>query len=81
MSVASKGALGHWVAGAGAVGSSRVEAVVDGTVLPTAGLREPDPDCDVHHVIGARSPAESNRARQLVRLRRRERLPRAAGCA
>jgi 3-oxoacyl-[acyl-carrier-protein] synthase II len=49
----AKGALGHWVAGAGAVGALYAyEAVARGRVLPTAGLRSPDPDCDVNHVIG-----------------------------
>jgi 3-oxoacyl-[acyl-carrier-protein] synthase II len=49
----SKGALGHWVAGAGALGALYAwEAVVSGTVLPTAGLATPDPQCDVQHVIG-----------------------------
>lgn len=50
----SKGALGHWVAGAGALGALYAwTAVRDGTVLPTAGLRDPDPACDVPHVVGA----------------------------
>ena len=49
----SKGALGHWVAGAGAAGALYAwEAVANGTVLPTAGLATPDPACDVNHVIG-----------------------------
>jgi 3-oxoacyl-[acyl-carrier-protein] synthase II len=49
----SKGALGHWVAGAGALGALYAwEAVTRGTVLPTAGLVTPDPQCDVEHVIG-----------------------------
>lgn len=49
----SKGALGHWVAGAGALGALYAwEAVARGVVLPTAGLRDPDPACDVTHVIG-----------------------------
>jgi 3-oxoacyl-[acyl-carrier-protein] synthase II len=49
----SKGALGHWVAGAGALGALYAwEAVQSGTVLPTAGLAQPDPLCDVNHVIG-----------------------------
>ena len=49
----SKGALGHWVAGAGALGALYAwEAVTRGIVLPTAGLVTPDPACDVHHVIG-----------------------------
>ena len=49
----SKGALGHWVAGAGALGALYAyEAVHAGTVLPTAGLALPDPACDVAHVMG-----------------------------
>jgi 3-oxoacyl-[acyl-carrier-protein] synthase II len=49
----SKGALGHWVAGAGALGALYAwEAVARGVVLPTAGLTKPDPTCDVPHVIG-----------------------------
>ncbi len=49
----SKGALGHWVAGAGALGALYAwEAITRGRVLPTAGLRDPDPRCDVPHVIG-----------------------------
>jgi 3-oxoacyl-[acyl-carrier-protein] synthase II len=50
----SKGALGHWVAGAGALGALYAwQAVRHGTVLPTAGLAKPDPRCEVQHVIGA----------------------------
>lgn len=50
----AKGALGHWVAGAGAVGALYAwEAITRGRVLPSAGLRNPDPDCDVNHVIGS----------------------------
>ncbi len=46
-----KGAVGHWIAGAGAVGFlCAVEAVERGVLLPTAGLREPDPACDLPHV-------------------------------
>ena len=49
----SKGALGHWVAGAGALGALYAwQAVSAGTVLPTAGLEHPDPACDVAHVMG-----------------------------
>ena len=49
----SKGALGHWVAGAGALGALYAwEAVAHGVVLPTAGLSKPDPLCDVAHVMG-----------------------------
>jgi 3-oxoacyl-[acyl-carrier-protein] synthase II len=57
-----KGALGHWIAGAGAVGAlAAVEAVTRGIVLPTAGLREPDPRCNLPHVLGraAQVPARS----------------------
>lgn len=50
----SKGALGHWVAGAGALGALYAwEAVASGTVLPTAGLATPDPACGARHVVGA----------------------------
>ncbi|MDQ3337135.1 MAG: beta-ketoacyl-[acyl-carrier-protein] synthase family protein [Myxococcota bacterium] len=49
----SKGALGHWVAGAGALGALYAyHAVSAGEVLPTAGLTNPDPACNVPHVIG-----------------------------
>lgn len=48
-----KGALGHWVAGAGALGLvCAYEAVVGGRMMPTAGLETPDPDCALPHVIG-----------------------------
>jgi len=48
-----KGALGHWIAGAGALGVlCAIEAVHSGTVLPTAGLSKPDPLCDLPHVMG-----------------------------
>lgn len=46
-----KGALGHWVAGAGALGFLCALAAVRGTVLPTAGLCEPDPECALRHVM------------------------------
>jgi 3-oxoacyl-[acyl-carrier-protein] synthase II len=48
-----KGALGHTIAAAGALGLlAAAEAVGAGTVLPTAGLEEPDPDCSLPHVLG-----------------------------
>jgi 3-oxoacyl-[acyl-carrier-protein] synthase II len=48
-----KGALGHWIAGAGAVGFlCAVEAVRTGILLPTAGLVSPDERCALPHVIG-----------------------------
>ena len=50
----SKGALGHTVAASGALGLlCAVEALTSGTVLPTAGLREPDRDCALPHVMGS----------------------------
>lgn len=48
-----KGALGHTIAAAGAIGFvAAVEAISSGTVLPTAGLTIPDPDCALPHVTG-----------------------------
>ena len=54
-----KGAVGHWIAGAGALGVlCAVEALRTGQAPPTAGLTVPDPECDLPHVIGQaiRSP-------------------------
>lgn len=48
-----KGALGHWIAGAGALGFlCGCEAVANGLLLPTAGLEQPDPECDLPHIVG-----------------------------
>ena len=48
-----KGALGHAIAGAGALGFlCAVEAVARGRLLPTAGLTEPDPRCALPHITG-----------------------------
>jgi 3-oxoacyl-[acyl-carrier-protein] synthase II len=48
-----KGALGHTIAAAGALGFvAAVDAIMTGSVLPTAGLAEPDPDCVLPHVVG-----------------------------
>jgi 3-oxoacyl-[acyl-carrier-protein] synthase II len=48
-----KGALGHAVAGAGALGFlCAVEAVASDTLLPTANLLAPDPACALPHVAG-----------------------------
>jgi 3-oxoacyl-[acyl-carrier-protein] synthase II len=56
---AVKGAVGHWVAGAGAVGFlCAVEALRSGTLLPTAGLSQPDPACELPHVLGTAVRAE-----------------------
>src|SRR5262249_34916764 len=49
-----KGAIGHGIAAAGAVGFlCAVEAVERGTLLPTAGLTVPDPECALPHITGA----------------------------
>jgi 3-oxoacyl-(acyl-carrier-protein) synthase len=49
-----KGALGHAIAGAGAIGFlCALDAVERGTVLPTAGLRDPDRGCELPHVTGS----------------------------
>jgi 3-oxoacyl-(acyl-carrier-protein) synthase len=48
-----KGALGHAIAGAGALGVlCALEAVERGVLLPTAGLIEVDPACKAPHVMG-----------------------------
>jgi len=48
-----KGALGHWIAGAGALGFlCACEAVSSGTIMPTVGLEKPDQDCRLEHVMG-----------------------------
>jgi 3-oxoacyl-(acyl-carrier-protein) synthase len=48
-----KGALGHAIAGAGALGFlCALEAVERGVLLPTAGLTEVDPGCKAPHVMG-----------------------------
>lgn len=57
-----KGALGHWIAGAGALGFLAAHAALaDGVILPTANLREPDPQCSLPHVMGSAviAPAET----------------------
>ncbi|HVV83242.1 MAG TPA: beta-ketoacyl synthase N-terminal-like domain-containing protein, partial [Kofleriaceae bacterium] len=48
-----KGAVGHWVAGAGAIGVvCAIEAVASGAIVPTAGLRTADAACAARHVVG-----------------------------
>ncbi|MBK9261788.1 MAG: beta-ketoacyl-[acyl-carrier-protein] synthase family protein [Polyangiaceae bacterium] len=50
---AVKGALGHWIAGAGAIGFvCGYEAVLSGICLPTAGLVEPDRATWLPHIMG-----------------------------
>jgi 3-oxoacyl-[acyl-carrier-protein] synthase II len=43
-----KGALGHWIAGAGALGFLCGCAAIQGTQLATAGLEELDPRCPIN---------------------------------
>ena len=55
-----KGALGHWIAGAGALGFlCAYGALADGIVLPTANLTQPDSACDLPHVLPPASSAVS----------------------
>lgn len=50
---AVKGALGHWIAGAGAIGFvCGYEAALSGICLPTAGLVEPDRAFSLPHIMG-----------------------------
>ena len=56
-----KGALGHWVAGAGAIGLlAALAAVENGIALPTAGLERPDEP--LPHVMGAAARIETRAA-------------------
>lgn len=49
-----KGAVGHWIAGAGAVGFlCAAHAVQCGSLFPTANLHQPDPECELRHVLGS----------------------------
>lgn len=49
-----KGAMGHWIAGAGALGFlCACSAVETGVIAPTAGLDQPDSGCELPHVIGS----------------------------
>ena len=60
---AVKGAVGHWVAGAGALGFlCAAHAVQSGSVLPTANLKEPDPRCELRHVLGSAVSADVSSA-------------------
>lgn len=46
-----KGAMGHWIAGAGAVGFlAAYHALSVGELVPTANLTQPDPDCPIRHL-------------------------------
>lgn len=47
-----KGALGHWIAGAGALGMlCAADAIMSGYVMPTVGLTTPDPACGLPLVM------------------------------
>jgi 3-oxoacyl-[acyl-carrier-protein] synthase II len=49
-----KGQIGHTLAAAGAIEAALTAlAIADGTIPPTGGLEEPDPECDVVHVRSA----------------------------
>jgi len=49
-----KGAMGHWIAGAGALGFlCATSAITTGVIAPTAGLDQPDVGCDLPHVMGS----------------------------
>jgi 3-oxoacyl-[acyl-carrier-protein] synthase II len=48
-----KGALGHWIAGAGALGFLCAHsAIADSLILPTANLQQADSVCALPHVMG-----------------------------
>lgn len=50
---ASKGAIGHLIHGAGAVGAVvAVQTILDGKAHPTANLVNPGPGCDLDYVVG-----------------------------
>ncbi len=46
-----KGGLGHWIAGAGALGTLCAVSALGGQVIPTAGLVSPDSRCSLRHVL------------------------------
>jgi len=55
----SKGQIGHTLGAAGAVEAAiTVLAVARGEIPPTGGLEDPDPECDLVHVMGKGRPAE-----------------------
>ena len=58
-----KGAIGHAIAGAGALGLlCAVEAVATGKLLATAGLEQPDPDCALPLLAGQAVQAAAHTA-------------------
>jgi 3-oxoacyl-[acyl-carrier-protein] synthase II len=56
---ASKGAIGHLIHGAGAVGAVvAVQTILDGKAHPTANLVNPGPGCDLDYVVGEPRPLD-----------------------
>jgi 3-oxoacyl-[acyl-carrier-protein] synthase II len=59
----TKGHMGHLVAACGAVEAILcVQALRDGWLPPTRNLEEPDPDCDLTHILGAPTRAHARYA-------------------
>jgi 3-oxoacyl-(acyl-carrier-protein) synthase len=59
----TKGHMGHLVAACGAVEAILcVQALRDGWLPPTRNLEEPDPDCDLTHILGAPTRARARYA-------------------
>ena len=69
---------GHLLGGAGGVEAAfTVLALARGLIPPTINYEERDPDCDLDYVPNvARKAADRDRALQLVRFRRHERVAR-----
>lgn len=59
----SKGAIGHTLAAAGAVGAALTLVAMEERIAPpTVGLEDVDPECDAAHVLGAAAPARIDAA-------------------
>ena len=58
-----KGAIGHCLAASGALEAvATVLALRDGVLPPTAGWREPDPECDIDPIPGEARPVQAEAA-------------------